>query len=70
MPPPSGVADGAAVATAAPSAARRARPRAGAPMMYSSTDSGSNPYSTKVMTAPSTVPWLDKASASAIISTT
>jgi len=39
-------------------------------MMYSTTDSGSTPYSTKVKAAPSTVPRLDRASARAIITTT
>jgi len=39
-------------------------------MMYITTDKGSTPYSRKVKTAPSTVPWLDKASATAIINTT
>jgi len=33
-------------------------------------DRGNTPYSSKVKTAPSTVPWLDKASASAISTTT
>jgi hypothetical protein len=38
--------------------------------MYIRIASGINPYSAKVTMAPSTVPWLDKASARAIISTT
>jgi len=38
--------------------------------MYSTMPSGSSPYNRKVITAPSTVPWLDVASATAIISTT
>jgi len=33
-------------------------------------DSGSTPYRRKVKTAPSKVPWVDRASATAIISTT
>jgi len=33
-------------------------------------DSGSTPYSRKVKMAPITLPWLDKASAIAIIKTT
>jgi hypothetical protein len=39
-------------------------------MMYSTTESGSTPYRTKVMTAPSMVPWLDSASARLIMTTT
>jgi hypothetical protein len=38
--------------------------------MYSTIDNGSTPYSSKVKTAPSTVPCGAKASANAIISTT
>jgi len=72
-----GVSDGVVTAVSADVAcsawaswARRWRRRSGVPKMYSTMDSGSNPYNTKVTTAPSTVPWVDKASATDIISTT
>jgi hypothetical protein len=47
-----------------------ARLRAGVPMMYSMSPMGRSPYSTKVMSAPSTVPLLLVASAAAIMSAT
>jgi len=47
-----------------------ARLRAGAPIRYITTVTGSTPYSTKVMQAPSSVPLLWLASATAIISAT
>jgi len=39
-------------------------------MMYISSATGSMPYKRKVMTAPSTVPCVEMASATAIINTT
>ena len=47
-----------------------ARLRPGVPMMYSKMPKGSKPYNTKVITAPSTVPLLAVASATAIIKVT
>ncbi len=64
------VAVAVADSRAAASACRRAARRPGVPSRYITIDSGNAPYSTKVNTAPSTVPCGLVASAAAISSTT
>ena len=69
----SGASGGWASAKAARSAmalAYRARLRPGVPKINTTIDKGSSPYNTKVITAPSTVPMLLVASATAAMRTT